>query len=296
MSSQPRVSVITPFLNLGDYLEATIQSVIAQDTADWELLLVDDGSTDKSTSIAKEYAAKYPGQIVYLEHEHHSNKGPSISRNYALSMARGEWIAFLDGDDLFLPSRLSTQLKLVEQFPEVTLFCEATFYWYGDGAGTKDKVIPVGVKDGLYKPMELIYRLYPIGKGGAPCMCGLLVKRDTLIAKGGFEESFRSLYGDQVILTKMYLDQYVYVSSDCNNWYRQRQGSIVQTHVDSNKYLLARAVFLRWFRNYIKENGFENKKLKWLVWKHFLPVDHPVFFKTFIGWPYQIKYWLTGKY
>jgi len=280
MSSRPRVSIITPFLNLENYLEATIQSVLSQDTSDWELLLIDDGSTDNSTAIAKQYALQYPDQIIYLEHENHSNKGPSISRNYAMQVARGEWIAFLDGDDLFLPTRLSTKLKLVEQYPKATLFCEATYYWYSDASPeAEDKVIPVGVPDGLYGPTELTYLLYPIGKGDAPCMCGLLIKKDVLLNKGGFEESFRSLYGDQVILSKLYLDQYVYVSSDCNNWYRQRPGSIVQTHFDHKKYMQARAYFLRWFKAYLQKNRLGNGKLKWIIWKYLLPIDYPILYK-----------------
>jgi glycosyltransferase involved in cell wall biosynthesis len=289
MTSRPLVSIITPFLNLENYLEATIQSVLAQDISNWELLLVDDGSTDKSTAIAKQYAERYPHQIIYLEHDGHSNKGPSISRNYAMQHARGEWIAFLDGDDLFLPSRLSTQLKWVQQYPQATLFCEATYYWYSDAEpDAKDKVIPVGVADGLYKPAQLTYLLYPIGKGDAPCMCGLLVKKDVLLNKGGFEESFRSLYGDQVILSKLYLDQHVYVSSDCNNWYRQRPGSIVQSHFDYKKYMQARAFFLRWFKTYLKQNKLGNRKLKWLIWKYLLPVDYPVLYKLV----YKTKQWL----
>lgn len=291
-SNQPIVSIIVPFLNLEKYLETTIQSVLSQDTSDWELLLIDDGSTDGSSDIAKQYAQQYPDQIIYLEHEGHTNKGPSVSRNYAMSVARGEWIAFLDGDDLFLPKRLSTQLKLVDQHPNVTLFCEATYYWYSDAdPAAKDKIITVGVPDGLYKPMELTFLLYPIGKGDAPCMCGLLVKKDVLLTKGGFEESFRSLYGDQVILSKLYLDQYVYVTSDCNNWYRQRPGSIVQSHFDHQKYMQARAYFLRWFRSYLKKNKVGNRKLFWLIWKYLLPVDHPWLYNTF----FKAKQWLKGK-
>jgi glycosyltransferase involved in cell wall biosynthesis len=290
MNTAPTVSIITPFLNLEKYLEATIQSVLVQDIQNWELLLIDDGSSDRSTDIAKQYAQQYPEQIIYLEHEGHSNKGPSVSRNYAMSVARGEWIAFLDGDDLFLPARLSTQLKLVEQYPQVTLFCEATYYWYSDAdPAAQDKIIRVGVPDGLYKPMELTFLLYPMGKGDAPCMCGLLVKKDVLVTKGGFEESFRSLYGDQVILSKLYLDQHVFVTSDCNNWYRQRPGSIVQSHFDHQKYMQARAFFLRWFRNYLRENKAGNSRLYWLIWKYLLPVEHPKMYKIFLKIKQSLK-------
>ncbi|MBD0332076.1 MAG: glycosyltransferase family 2 protein, partial [Chitinophagaceae bacterium] len=74
-SLSPLVSIVTPFLNVEVFLRDTIESVLEQDYKNWELILVDDGSTDRSTEIAKEYASQYPRQIFYYEHENHSNLG-----------------------------------------------------------------------------------------------------------------------------------------------------------------------------------------------------------------------------
>jgi glycosyltransferase involved in cell wall biosynthesis len=290
MKTLPRISVITPFLDLEAYLEEAIQSVLAQDMEEWELLLVDDGSSDKSTAIAKQYASNYPDKIFYLEHEGHVNLGHSASRNYALEKARGEWIAFLDGDDIFLPSRLSNQLKYVGQYPNVTVFCEAALYWYSYAdQNAEDKLIYVGVPEGVYGPMELTFTLYPIGEGQAPCMTGLLIKKETLVEKGGLEPIFKKLFGDQAMLSKLYLDQYFYVSNDCNNWYRQRAGSIVYSHVDYSKYTEARLFFMRWFHKYLKRTKRGNLRLTWIIRKHLLAADYPLIYKIFIGLPYRIK-------
>src|ERR1700752_2947232 len=98
MSSAPLVSAIIIFLNEERFLAEAIGSVIGQSHANWELLLVDDGSTDRSTAIAREHAARMPDRIRYYEHEAHANRGMSAARNLGLDHARGRYIGFLDGD------------------------------------------------------------------------------------------------------------------------------------------------------------------------------------------------------
>ena len=103
MNQQPLVSAIIIFLNGEQFIEEAIASIFAQSYNNWELLLVDDGSTDHSTMIAQKYAQKYPEKVFYLEHEGHQNKGMSASRNLGISQANGEYIGFLDADDMWLP-------------------------------------------------------------------------------------------------------------------------------------------------------------------------------------------------
>jgi cellulose synthase/poly-beta-1,6-N-acetylglucosamine synthase-like glycosyltransferase len=85
MNHQPLVSVIMIFFNEEKFIEEAIASIIAQIYKHWELLLVDDGSTDRSTEIAKSYAEKYPEKVRYLEHENHENRGMSATRNLGIS-------------------------------------------------------------------------------------------------------------------------------------------------------------------------------------------------------------------
>src|SRR5258707_1101776 len=80
----PRVTVITIFLDAERYLDEAIMSVLRQDLPDWELLLVDDGSSDRSTTIALDYTQRFPDKIIYLEHEGHANRGMSASRNLGI--------------------------------------------------------------------------------------------------------------------------------------------------------------------------------------------------------------------
>jgi glycosyltransferase involved in cell wall biosynthesis len=83
------ISIITPFLNPGSFLGEAIQSVISQTYSNWELLLVDDGTTDNSIDTACAYAAKHPGKIFRLEHADHANRGAPASRNLGIKHARG---------------------------------------------------------------------------------------------------------------------------------------------------------------------------------------------------------------
>src|ERR1043165_10106697 len=105
----PAVTAITIFLNEEKFLVEAVESVLAQSSQDWELLLVDDGSSDGSTEIARSYAERHPDRIRRLEHPGHANRGMSASRNLGVSQARGRYVGFLDADDVWLPGQLAEQ-------------------------------------------------------------------------------------------------------------------------------------------------------------------------------------------
>ena len=85
MPGAPMVSAIIIFLNGERYIAEAIESIRAQTFADWELILVDDGTTDGATAIARRYAAEHPGRIIYTEHPGHENRGMSASRTWSRS-------------------------------------------------------------------------------------------------------------------------------------------------------------------------------------------------------------------
>ncbi len=104
------VSIITPVYNCEKFLENTIQCVLKQNYTDWELLLVDDCSSDHSASIALEYAKK-DSRIKYFKLE--ENSGAAIARNYALNKSKGRFIAYLDADDLWKRDKLEKQVAFM---------------------------------------------------------------------------------------------------------------------------------------------------------------------------------------
>lgn len=103
------VSVIVPVYNRENYVGETLDSILQQTYKDIEIIAVNDGSTDNSLLVLKEYKEKYPGKIVIIDQQ---NQGQVKSRNNAIMQANGEYIAFLDSDDLWLPEKLEKQIPL----------------------------------------------------------------------------------------------------------------------------------------------------------------------------------------
>lgn len=112
MYTQNLVSIITPNYNCGRFIAQTIESVLAQTYTNWEMLIVDDCSTDDSVQIAQNYAAK-DSRIKVIQNE--KNSGAAISRNKAIELAQGEFIAFLDSDDLWMPDKLEKQIAFMRE-------------------------------------------------------------------------------------------------------------------------------------------------------------------------------------
>lgn len=105
------VSIIMPSYNTAQYIEKTIKSVLDQTYTNWELLIVDDCSTDNTDEVVKNYLTDK--RINYLKNE--QNSGAAVSRNRALREAKGQWIAFLDSDDLWMPEKLEKQICFMKE-------------------------------------------------------------------------------------------------------------------------------------------------------------------------------------
>jgi glycosyltransferase involved in cell wall biosynthesis len=113
----PQVSVIMPAYNVAPYLREAVESVIAQTFRDWELVIVNDGSTDETGALARELAQLDP-RIRPIEQE---NRGLAGARNTALREARGELFALLDSDDIWEPGFLQAQVDVFAQYPDTAL-------------------------------------------------------------------------------------------------------------------------------------------------------------------------------
>ena len=111
MNNEPLVTIITPLYNYGKFLGDTVNSVLSQNYKNWEMIIIDDCSTDDSFEIAKQYAERDPRiKAVQLE----KNGGTAAARNKGLYLARGEYIAFLDSDDQYDSNYLEEQLKCIQ--------------------------------------------------------------------------------------------------------------------------------------------------------------------------------------
>jgi glycosyltransferase involved in cell wall biosynthesis len=123
----PKVSVVIPTYNRADLLRVAIQSALGQTFPDLEILVVDDGSTDSTPQVVRQ--VRDP-RLIYIRQPHSGL--PAVARNTGLRQARGEYIAFLDSDDLWLPEKLALQVEYMDEHPEVGLVYANAFTFTGD--------------------------------------------------------------------------------------------------------------------------------------------------------------------
>ena len=112
------ISIITTSYNYGQYISETIESVIAQTYQDWEMIIVDDGSSDNSVSIIQSYCQK-DQRIKLFSHENHVNKGLIETLLLGLKQAQNDWIVFLESDDSITPDYLEKKVAVIKKHPDV---------------------------------------------------------------------------------------------------------------------------------------------------------------------------------
>lgn len=200
----PEVSVVVPFLDPDPtFFREAIDSVVGQTTDDWELILVDDGSGPAARELAEARAADDP-RIHVVSAPEPRPSGISAARNAGIAVARGEFVAMLDADDRYEPARLERHVAALRGTPEAAMAYGDTLYWtsWRPGARPRDKAPPSGFKAGLLRPPRLLVSIME-GRGASPCTCSYTIRRPVLEAVGGFEPDFRTMYEDQVFLSKV---------------------------------------------------------------------------------------------
>jgi glycosyltransferase EpsE len=116
---EPKVSIIMGIYNCERYLDEAINSIISQTFTDWEFIMCDDGSTDRTLQIAEKYKKLFPDKFVVLKNE--KNMGLNYTLNKCLNIAKGEYIARMDGDDICDPTRLEKEVNFLESHSEFAL-------------------------------------------------------------------------------------------------------------------------------------------------------------------------------
>jgi glycosyltransferase involved in cell wall biosynthesis/peptidoglycan/xylan/chitin deacetylase (PgdA/CDA1 family) len=284
MRKEPLVSAIIIFLNGEKFIREAIESVFAQTYENWELLLVDDGSTDASTEIALRYAGQYSGKVRYLEHEGHQNRGMSATRNLGLHHAKGEYIAFLDHDDVWLPNKLKDQVAILEARPEAGMMYGRTRYWHSWTGRPEDRerdgFTVLGIQpDTLVKPPHLV-TLFLRDERTIASTCSILIRREVAERVGGFDETFRDQYEDMVFWAKVYLETPVFVAEGCWDCYRQHPDSSNSIAIRAgnwhpNRPSPSRELFLNRVEQYVLAKGVTDTELLEALRIELCPYRHP---------------------
>ena len=192
---KPTVSIITPVYNSEVFIKETINSVINQTYKEWELLLIDDGSTDESVTIINQYVND-KSNIKLIKNK--KNQGAAISRNKGIIEAQGDYIAFLDADDLWKPEKIEKQLKHMKIHQ-----CEVCFSSYelideqGNELNKTVKALPVLSYDKLMKSNYIgnltgVYNAKILGKITCP---NLRKRQDWLMWLNALKVSGKPAYG-----------------------------------------------------------------------------------------------------
>ncbi|WP_413161541.1 glycosyltransferase family 2 protein [Capilliphycus salinus ALCB114379] len=171
-SKLPRISVIIPAYNCDRYVGQAVESILHQTYSSYEIIVIDDGSQDKTYEVLQPYEAKI--RYVYQQ-----NQGVSVARNHGLDLARGEFVAFLDADDLFLPDTLAALLGVFEANPNLGIVHSGWRRINQQGETLMD-VRPWETVPKLN--LETWLRWKPLGTMGT-----LMFRRDRLEQVGGFE-------------------------------------------------------------------------------------------------------------
>ena len=208
------ISIIIPLFNKEKELISTLESVFSQSVDDYEIVMVDDGSTDDSVKTVREFTDDKRLRIVSQK-----NSGVGAARNEGIRNARYDLIAFIDADDLWHPEYLETQLGLADKFPEAGLF--ATEY---EMLGTDGKSSPAKINEALlgFDGVEGIIKDYfHIASNSNPPLwtSAVMVRKESLLNVGGFPEGVKSgedlltwarlAYANKIAYSKRRLATYV---------------------------------------------------------------------------------------
>ncbi len=213
----PKVSVIVPFYNVEGYIEKCLETLVNQTLQDIEIILVNDGSKDRSVNIVKKFQSSYPEKIVYLEKE---NGGLSDARNYAIPHAKGEYIAFLDSDDYVEKDMYQKMYELAVK--ENSDMVECDFYWEYPNKTRKD------VGEIYHGSNEMIEKIRVVA-------WNKLIKKEILEdTKIQFPKGYR--YEDVEFTYKLipHIERVSFLKEACIH-YVQREGSISNSQNERTK-------------------------------------------------------------
>ena len=254
--SNKLVSVIMPAYNAESYIAESIESVLAQTHTNWELIIVDDNSTDDTASIIKEFAQK-DSRVKYL----YQDRGlQGKARNKAIKNSNGDYIAFLDADDLWEKAKLQVQIDVIESRPDISLLFTQGFILQTDATTT---TMDVKVQEWSWqKDLDLF-----IAENQIPIL-SVLVKKQALINAGYFSEDPAIQNAEDYHLWIKMLKQSTFLSLP-NRLFYYRVHEQQSTYQNSNLSMAVAQAFINLASTQVidKQNKTLRTRLKWFIFQ-----------------------------
>ncbi|NET85502.1 MAG: glycosyltransferase family 2 protein [Moorea sp. SIO1F2] len=213
----PDVSIIIPLYNKALYISETISSILAQTITDWELWVVDNGSTDGGEAIAQDYTQVDPR--VHLINCPIRTGGPGAPRNFGLEHTSGKWILFLDGDDLLEPNYLEQQLAVAQQNPQADIIVGAWQEFTDSNPNHRVLKYPLGLGKSLQLLKDNAIAFAPWAVHAA------LIKRAVLSSDRRWPEELDRYLGEDIAF-------WFRLISQCQVIYSQSNGALYRTQTD----------------------------------------------------------------
>ena len=221
----PLVSVIVPAYNVADYIGDALNSVLAQTFTDFEIIVINDGSPD--TEALEKVLGPYLSRIVYLKQE---NQGVSAARNTGIKAARGSLIAFLDGDDTWLPHYLEVQVARIQADPTIDVLYPNVIM-FGDSSEAGEEFMTLCPSSGEVTFERLLLQECNVSN------CSI-ARRETIVRAGLFDESLRSVEDFDLWLRVIKSGGRIAYHRDVLARYRRRTGSLTADPIWLSQHIL----------------------------------------------------------
>lgn len=221
----PLVSVIVPAYNVAGFIGDALNSVLAQTFTDYEIIVINDGSPD--TDVLEKVLAPYLSRIVYLKQE---NGGVSAARNTGIKAARGSLIAFLDGDDTWLPHYLEVQVPRIQADPTIDVLYPNVIM-FGDSSEAGEEFMTICPSNGEVTFERLLLQECNVSN------CSI-ARRETILRAGLFDESLRSVEDFDLWLRVIKQGGRIAYHREVLARYRRRSGSLTANPIWLSKHIL----------------------------------------------------------
>lgn len=239
---QPTVSVIIPTYNREKFIGAAVKSVLDQTFKDFEIIVVDDGSTDGTADVVKEFSSE---KIRYI---YQPNQGRSRARNHALELAKGRYLAFLDSDDLYLPEKLGMQVDFMDKRPDCGMVYTSA-HCIDENGNSLPHVYEARVSGWIYKDIAFFV---PV----TITLPTVMARREVFEVVGGFDENMERFEDT---------DMWRRISKTFQIGAMQTYTCLLRTHHENSLITQNPEKILAAIEYYVKKINREDVDVGWLV-------------------------------
>jgi len=252
------VSIIIPCFNSGKYLSECIDSILFQDYTDFEIIIVNDCSSDNTLQIARDYAKK-DKRIQITGTSDVQSMGASYARNKGFEISKGEYVVFLDSDDIWLPTSLKRLVNLIEKHSEAGWVIGNCIYFedfrYNLNSYQYSKY---NFDEGLYQKQELILKFVQ-NFNQTPSQGAAIIKREVVKKIKGWENEFKMNYTDQAFYFKILCETKTLVTYDYFLLYRYHEESASLKGIKSGEFQKNEKKFFQWLIRNLRNYEFAEK-------------------------------------